>query len=132
MTEEIPTKEKLAQALEALNDGKLKRVIRLARRGYYDDFESPLATPELELFSEMHARGYTEFCKRIVAGEFDATKEESDRWANSIDGLETFDDPEAVRGAYQIALKVAMSQGMSVEEFDKSWKDMLKERGLTQ
>lgn len=102
MTEEIPTKEKLAQALEELGDRKLKHVIKRAREGYYDDYESPLPLPEVELFKEMHARGYIDFCDRITKGEFDGTKEEADRWANSLDGMEAMDDPLLVEQAREM------------------------------
>jgi len=132
MTESIPTKERLALALEALGDRKLKHVIRAARAGYYDDFESPLTFPETELYNEMKARGYNMFCQRIANGEFDSTEEESSRWANSIDGLETFDDPKIRQMAYALMSKICHEKGLSKEEFDKEWLEFVSKGGLTE
>lgn len=106
MTEDIPTKEKLARALEELGDRKLKHVIKRAREGYYDDFESPLVFPSTELFNEMMSRGYIEFTSRITIGEFDSTAKESENWSNSLDGMEAMDDPILVEQARELFIKI--------------------------
>lgn len=77
-------------------------MIQRAIDGYYHDFLSPLALPEIQLVAdlrELASRPATprnsrpllrELAKRVIAGEFDATKEESDEWARSLEGQETF------------------------------------------
>lgn len=84
------TKDKLADALEnaGLNDMAAK-----ARDGYYHDYLSPLATPCIQLADDLAAKGTPEALAvraRHLNGEFDATREESDEWANSPDGKDAF------------------------------------------
>jgi len=83
MTEKIPTTEKLARMLEELNDPRLDGIIKKARAGYYDDFKSPLATPEIQLVIDLRATGYPDVAERVIDGEYDATPEESAAWWNS-------------------------------------------------
>ena len=80
---EIPTTERLARALEELDDPKVNWMIEKARQGYYDDFKSPLATPEIQLVIDLHIYGHNELAKRVINGEFDCTLEESEAWWNS-------------------------------------------------
>ena len=72
---EMPTTEKLAIALESLNDPALEPLIVRAREGYYDDFKSPLATPQVQLAKDITLLAHPGFVDRIIAGEFDATRE---------------------------------------------------------
>lgn len=81
------SKEKLAQALQeeyydAQGDicEKLKEMIQKAKDGYYSDYDSPLATPCIQLVKDLGALGLEELKVRAMNGEFDATKEESDAW----------------------------------------------------
>jgi len=77
----IPTTERLAQAMEQAGcpaDG-----IAMARQGYYDDFKSPLATPIVQLVSDLRANGFLELAQRAMDGEFDSTPEESAAWFES-------------------------------------------------
>jgi hypothetical protein len=59
---------------------KLGNMIEAARSGYYSDYDSPLATPCVQLVKDLDFLGLTELSKRAKEGEFDATKEESDEW----------------------------------------------------
>lgn len=88
MTEEvIPTTERLARELERLNaPGEM---IDKARAGYYDDFKSPLAMPETQLMIDAQAAGLHSIVNDVRNGVFDATKEESDAWAQSPEGRAT-------------------------------------------
>lgn len=94
------TKDKLADELMriGLMDMSLK-----ARDGYYHDFLSPLDLPEITLVNDLMgaaiAVGERDPSRRIpilvlrtrvINGDFDATTEESDEWAASPDGQETF------------------------------------------
>jgi hypothetical protein len=80
------TTEKLAVELEKAN---LSEMATRARKGYYHDFLSPLAAPCLQLEADLRAVGTREaeaIRQRHLNGDFDATKEESDAWAESPDG----------------------------------------------
>lgn len=92
----VHTKDVLAVALREVG---LVHMADVAATGYYHDFLSPLATPELQLVADLREAavrnpGRKEEIKalaaRVVNGDFDATKEESDAWAASPEGQETF------------------------------------------
>lgn len=95
------TTVKLATALGEI-PGVPKDVMTRAVDGYYHDFLSPLAMPEMQLVTdlrELASRPATPrnsrpllraLADRVIDGEFDATKEESDAWAASPEGQETF------------------------------------------
>lgn len=86
MTE--PSSEELALALEAA--GAPAEMIERARADYYHDFKSPLAMPEAQLLDDARAHGLTEIADGVIEGRWDATKAESEAWAVSPDGQETF------------------------------------------
>lgn len=76
-------------------------IIRRAARGYYHDYLSPLAMPELTLITELrraalrdpeHAVAILEVAKDVADGEHDASKAESEEWGRSPEGRETFRD----------------------------------------
>jgi hypothetical protein len=72
---------------------KLPEMAAKAATGYYHDYLSPLAMPCLQLAVDLAAAGTPAALAlrtRHLNGEFDATKEESDEWAASPDGQETF------------------------------------------
>ena len=84
------TKDKLADALLAAD---LPEMAAKAREGYYDDFLSPLDLPILALATDLAKAGTPAalvLCRRVIDGDFDATREESDAWANSPDGQAVF------------------------------------------
>lgn len=90
--ETLSTKERLAQAIEArrakaieAKEGNghglaVQRMIQRAREGYYDDYESPLATPMINLVNDLRAVGFGDLAERAIDGEFDGTKEEGEAW----------------------------------------------------
>lgn len=93
------TKDKLAAALR---DVGLDSMADKAATGFYHDFMSPLATPELQLLNDLAAvvvhtsrhdveaaKKILELQHRVVNGDFDATTEEGDAWAESAEGQET-------------------------------------------
>jgi hypothetical protein len=98
---------KLANALREI-PGVPETMIARAEGGYYHDYLSPLNMPEVQLMAdlrELASRPVTprnsrpllrDLVKRVIDGEFDATKEESDEWARSPEGRETM---AAVTGA---------------------------------
>jgi hypothetical protein len=85
-TSQLPTTERLARALESLNDPALAGMIAQARAGYYDDYKSSLAMPQVQLVLNIRSHGHPEFAKRVIDGEFDATLEEGEAWINSLEG----------------------------------------------
>jgi hypothetical protein len=90
MTEKKHTKDILAA--ELAKAGLLNMSV-LAANGYYHDFLSPLATPCIQLASDLAEAGTPAALAlraRHLNGEFDATKEESDAWARSPDGQAAF------------------------------------------
>jgi hypothetical protein len=88
-----PTTERLAQALAAADAPA--QMIEQARAGYFDDYKSPLAMPLNQLVATCRNLapsypGLTGIAERVIDGEFDSTKEESDEWARSPEGQEAF------------------------------------------
>lgn len=80
-----------------------ERMADEAMKGRYHDYLSDLAFPELQLLQDLEAAMALErekhigkhLCLRAIRerhlnGEFDATAEESDAWAESDDGREAF------------------------------------------
>jgi hypothetical protein len=93
------TTVKLARALRELGTLAVPpAMIRRAEAGYYHDYLSPLALPEMALVNELGALanqpGRAELAglallglrQRVIDGEFDASKAESDAWARSPEG----------------------------------------------
>jgi hypothetical protein len=105
MTE--PTKLRLAAALREAasqaqphNAAKYEAFAKRAETGEFDDYGEMHACPITQLYSELHAAGFTKFAARVANGEFDATKEESDAWAYSQAGQEVFKSlPKEMRTA---------------------------------
>jgi hypothetical protein len=84
------TKDKLAAELTKAG---LHEMAAMASQGFYDDFLSPLDTPCLQLAHDL-AQAATPAAlalrERHLNGEFDATLEESDAWADSPEGQAAF------------------------------------------
>lgn len=84
MSEPLPTKERLAQAIEA-RLGKeynplVTRIIMRARLGVYDEFESDIASPISQLVHDLRAVGFDDMAQRAIEGDFDCTEEEGQAW----------------------------------------------------
>lgn len=95
------TTVKLAEALAAV-PGMPRDMVQKAIDGYYHDYLSPLAFPEIQLVTDLRelaslpttgpkARAaLAAMVQRVIDGDFDATKEESDAWAASPEGQQAF------------------------------------------
>ena len=95
------TTVKLSKALAAI-PGVPKDMIQRAVDGHYHDYLSPLTFPEMQLVADLRELAsfpatptasrplLRDMAQRVIDGEFDATKEESDAWAKSPEGQETF------------------------------------------
>ena len=101
---------KLAKALREI-PGVPDAMIARAEGGFYHDYLSPLAMPEVQLVAdlrELASRPATPrnsrpllrgLADRVIAGEFDATRAESDAWAMSPEGRETLASVTGTAGA---------------------------------
>jgi hypothetical protein len=91
------TKDKLAAALRAVG---LNEMADQAATGYYHDFLSPLALPEIALVNGLNVEALKlpesergpilDLRDRVINGDFDASEEEADAWASSQEGQDTF------------------------------------------
>ena len=89
------TKDLLADELMKLG---LMNMSLQARGGYYHDFLSPLATPELQLVHDLAGveqlpdirAAVLALRARVINGDFDANAEESEAWAASEEGQDAF------------------------------------------
>lgn len=87
---------RLARDLEAA--GAPEEMRKKALAGHYDDFHPNAgAFAMTELHSDLRAAGLEDMAAKVADGEYDATKEESDAWAASPEGQETF--AELTKGA---------------------------------
>ncbi|SRR6266567_5188615 len=95
------TTAKLARALREI-PGVPAEMIRRAIDGYYHDYLSPLTFPETQLIADLRELADLPVTPRnsrpllralaldVIDGKYDASKEESDAWAASPEGQETF------------------------------------------
>jgi len=79
---------KVAGQANYLNAQKYEAFAKRAELGEFDDFADTHACPITQLHTELTEAGFTKFAARVADGEFDATVEESDEWANSPAGRE--------------------------------------------
>jgi hypothetical protein len=90
------TKDILANELHAIG---LTEMAAKARTGFYHDFLSPLDLPEMALITALGAAATAHpdkadaiegLRRRVIDGDFDASPEESEEWASSPEGQDTF------------------------------------------
>lgn len=94
--ERWPTMHRLARDLEAA--GAPPEMVAKASAGYYDDFHPNGSEINMtDLYRDLHNAGLNDLAEMVKQGEWDATKEESDAWAESPEGQETF--AEFAKGA---------------------------------
>lgn len=93
------TKDRLAAELLAVaakaspeNAAKYDALATRALTGEFDDYGTVHICGPTALFNELVAAGFTKFAARVANGEFDASLEESNEWANSPDGREAMGD----------------------------------------
>jgi len=86
------TKDQLAAALREVG---LTEMADKAATGYYHDFLSPLDLPETQLVNDLAVAAADHpdnedaimiLRARVMQGQFDASTEESEEWANSPEG----------------------------------------------
>ena len=92
--------QRLADALRAAG---LETMAKRAEQNEFHDFLSDHALPVMRLMQELHyvvristhestRIAAANIAQRVVDGEFDAGKEESDDWAKSSEGQAAFDE----------------------------------------
>ena len=86
----IATKTRLAAELRAVaakaspdNAAKYAALAARAETGEFDDYADVHVCGPTALYQELLAAGFTKFAARVAAGEFDASKAESEEWARS-------------------------------------------------
>jgi hypothetical protein len=82
-----------AKLAEALREIGLLEMADRAERSFYNDYFSPMDLPIMALAAELAMAGTSgalALRARVIAGEFDATKDESDEWSKSSEGQDTF------------------------------------------
>lgn len=83
------TRRLVAALREQKQSPQLDAIIARAEREEFHDFSSESPTPMLDLVEALEADHRFALAKRVKRGEFGATREESDAWGNSLDGMET-------------------------------------------
>lgn len=93
-----PTRNKLARALRssalAVSPQDVAVMEHLAKRaesGEFDDYSDVHVCGPTAIHGILRSLGKHDLAKRVAAGEFDATAEESEEWARSVT------DPETLR-----------------------------------
>lgn len=84
----IPTRTRLAHAIKqcayttrgARWSPRVWWLITLAWAGYYDEYDTDIATPILNLVHALRAVGFTALAQRALEGEFDANENEVLAW----------------------------------------------------
>lgn len=68
----MSSKTTLVQDLEAKPQSRRRdRLIQLARRGHFHDFETSLATPKIELRNALLALGFDDLAQKTIEGAYD-------------------------------------------------------------
>ena len=95
----MKTRERLAAELRIVaakasadHASRYEALAARAETGEFDDFGTVHVCGPTALFHELKAAGFDKFAKRVAAGEFDASMEESNEWANSPEGREAMKD----------------------------------------
>lgn len=76
--DQIPTSLRLARDLR--EEQCPPELVERAREGAYDEFESDDAIPLVQLAADLRAAGRDDLAGRVVAGEWEASKDEGDAW----------------------------------------------------
>ncbi len=61
----------LAKGISSDAEKNLLILIDRAKKGYYHDFESPLATPKIELVADLRANGLSILAQKVIDGDYD-------------------------------------------------------------
>jgi carbohydrate-selective porin OprB len=84
------TKVRLAKDLKDHNAPEW--MIKNAIDGYYDDYETDIATPILQLVIDCEKVGLKDIAGKARNGYYDSTKEEADKWMSGKAGREALSE----------------------------------------
>lgn len=62
----------LADELEKKDPVKYEKIIKRCRNGHYHDFATKVATPKMDMHTDLLAVGLTDIDKQMQDGEFDS------------------------------------------------------------
>lgn len=82
----------IAAKAQPANAAKYTSLSFRAEKGEFDDYSDAHVCGPTALYQELLKLGLTKFASRVANGEFDATREESDEWANGPEGREAMKD----------------------------------------
>lgn len=95
----IRTKDRLAADLRAVAEKQPEAKAEIyraladrAETGEFDDFGTVHPCGPTALLAELLKNDLRKFAERVMNGEYDASPEESDEWANSAEGREAMKD----------------------------------------
>lgn len=83
MSENQTSTKKLVAELEKCNLQGIDKIIDRAKKNYYHDYKSSLTAPQVQLYEDLMQIGAVEIANKVMQGEFDATRIESDEWMQS-------------------------------------------------
>ena len=92
-----PSSEVLAAEIDKIG---LTDLAKRARQDEFHDYQSPHTYPQHVLVDELQNAGLTaarRLIRRVINGEFDATRAEGDAWAASPEGKATIKSLSATR-----------------------------------
>jgi hypothetical protein len=76
------------------------------------------------LVDDLFAYSLDDLAVRAINGEFDAGSKEAGDWANSLEGMETFDNPAVVATARLALMAIHEKQGIPWDEAE--WQKLVK------
>lgn len=124
-----PSTAKLVAAIEAENSPRLKRILKMAKEGYYHDFDGNLELPTLTLATDFAAYGFPKLAKRVLEGEFSASSEEIQMWHDSLEGMEAFHNDEVVANTRLVAM--SMNKAMGIPWDENAWTEFVNSGRLS-
>ena len=74
----MKTKDRLAKDLSAA--GAPLSMVRKAKAGYYDDYETTLAAPQNQLITDCLNVGLGDIAQKAIEGKYDGSADESSHW----------------------------------------------------
>ena len=86
---------KIGKAIEAAmpTDGDLapwRNLLARAQRGAYSEYFGEFPAPITQLVEDLRAAGAHDLAQRAIDGEFDADRQEAERWAGSSEAQSIF------------------------------------------
>lgn len=95
----VRTKDRLAVDLRAVAETQPEKKAAIyraladrAETGEFDDYGTVHPCGPTALYQELLQHDLRKFAARVAAGDYDASPEESDEWANSAEGREAMKD----------------------------------------